>query len=153
MKFITVVSGGISFKIWLLALCFNTLGGSLILGGLQPDAFLYALVGGFLGAIFSFPVFLVVWKMLYHFFKKGYSHTEVFAGLLVVAIVLAALAFGAFSLIFPIGSDGVPLLLMAVISGCTGVVLSYSNIRKFCEKRDAQEQELTNIGQPENAYQ
>jgi hypothetical protein len=152
MKSITAISGGISFKIWLLALITNTIGGSFILAGIKPDALLYAMIGGFFGAIFSFPVFLIVWKILYHLFKKKYSHTEVLAGLLVLAIVMATLAYGLFSLIFPMGRDGTSLLFMAIISGCTGVVLSYGNIRKYCDKRDALEQTLLHIGQPENIY-
>jgi len=152
MKSITATSCGIAFKIWILALIINTIGGSYMLAGIKADFFLYAMLGGFFGAIFSFPVFLIVWKTLYHLFKKEYEHTEVFSALLVTSVALATLAYGAFSLIFPMGSDGLSLLLLAIVSGFTAVALCYGNIKRYCTKRKEWELDIEHIGSAKKNY-
>ena len=155
MKSITAASGGIAFKIWILALLTNTIGGSFMLGGLGIEFFMFAMIGGFFGLIFSFPIFLIIWKILYQLFKKGYSYSEVFWGLMLAGGILAALAYGVFAVLFNMAPfDGASLAILAIVSGCTGIVLSQGSIKKYCSKKDEEEVAIEQIGrnETENNY-
>ncbi|MES2772624.1 MAG: hypothetical protein V4722_00475 [Bacteroidota bacterium] len=153
MKSVTAISGTIALKIWILSLIVNTIGGACLLAGLHFDFFEFAIIGGFFGLIFSFPVFVIIWIVLYFLFKRRYSCKEVFTALLIAGCILAAVAYVLFSFIFLRGGiDGRALAGMAIVSGATGIMLSHGNIKRYCTKREEQETVIEQIGQQETYY-
>lgn len=134
----------------MLAVVINTIAGACIIACQRGDAVLYFLFGGIFSLVFSFPGFVVVWITLYILLKKRYCCNEVISALLVVGVVIAALIYGVFFLVFPLGKEDILFLCLATTSGCTGVGLSYKNIWRHCLQRDGQELTIDQTGQKEH---
>lgn len=133
----TSKSGVISFKIWFFALLFNTVIGSFILGGFTGSCFVFFIYGTYFAAIFSFPIFIILWVLLKYLLSNGFTCSKIVGRLLLTGGLLSILTFICFFYI-RLYMPGNPLLLglLAVISGIIGIVSQINFIKNVCEIRD-----------------
>jgi len=139
MKSFTVTALGIACKIWIIAVLINTIADTLLIGIISGDSaeffFLIALFGG----IFSAPIFLVIWGILYSLLKRGSNARYILKWLLIAGPGMAVAAWvviaGSFHFL---DSEILRLVIVAPLAGAIAVYAGYSNIKKACIARDGE---------------
>lgn len=114
----------VAFKIWLFALATNTILGSLYLsGGLDYDL-MY--MGVFFGAIFSFPIFLLLLLVINRCLSGNMRGIQIFRIVILTGLGLTVIAFLLFMQSgLGVGGDGLGLLMISLLSAITGVCTQY----------------------------
>lgn len=102
----------LAFKIWVIALSLNTIGGSLLLTGrLDKDVMKYGLI---YATILSFPIFCILLIVIHHCVSRRKGGLQLFRYLLITGLALTLCSFALFSwwmnLIVPAGLAIIPLL-------------------------------------------
>ena len=128
----------ISIMIWITALLINTALGIYILED-EMKINLLALAGKGMGygAIFSFPVFLIVWLMLYVMHKSGFTAANIYLILLFVGALMSLVSFYLFSEYMQLSATvNIPLGQCALFSSVAAILLQFNPLRKVCFRRD-----------------
>jgi disulfide bond formation protein DsbB len=138
MKATTKKIAGISITIWFTALLINTVLGLYVASGkVKASLPNLALKGILYGAIFSFPVFLIVWILLYFMHKGKLSAGNIFLILLVIAGGLTLGVFILFSEYMKLlATLNLPLMTCAMIASGISIALQYGSLKKVCFRRD-----------------
>ena len=128
----------IAFKIWLLAILFNTTMGTAFLTGFfnyTDEIELLIIYGTLLGAMYSFPVFVILCIIIYRCVKKQRTGSRIFKTVLLSGIMLSMLPFLVFNNVWGGGSfwthEGSMLLSIAVISGIGGMATQFKPLVKL----------------------
>ena len=138
MKATTKIIAGISIYIWVTALLINTgLGLYIVSDNVKMSLPDIALKGILYGVTFSFPVFLVIWAMMYFMHKGKRSAGNIFLILLVIAGGLTLGVFFLFSEHMKLSATlNLPLLACALLASGISIALQYGNLKKVCFRRD-----------------
>ncbi|MES2772621.1 MAG: hypothetical protein V4722_00460 [Bacteroidota bacterium] len=128
----------IATKIWITALTVNTaLGLYVVSDSVKMPVGDLAVKGLIYGAVFSFPIFLVVWLMLYLMIKGMFSAGNIFLILLVAAGLLTLGSFYLFSEYMQLSASlNIPLGGSALAASALGILPQFNPIRKACFQRD-----------------
>jgi len=128
----------ISIAIWLTALLLNTAIGLYIMtDDVKVDILGLALKGIIYGAIFSFPVFMVMWLLFYFLFQKNFTAGNIYIAMLVVGVGLTGISFFLFSEYKKLSATvNIPLAEGALVSATIAIAIQFNAIRKVCFRRD-----------------
>ena len=123
----------LAIRIWLLAVAVNTILGTVYLSDLKLHAVAdLMIVGTCLGALFSFPVMVVICIIINRSVAAGKSGMFLFWLLFISSIVLAIIAFMIFCSGFgAFGSEANILLCIAMLSGIIGITSFYKSIVRW----------------------
>ncbi len=137
MKLFTVTALGIAFKIWIIAVLMNTIADTLLLDRLSGDAVAVFFLIALFSSLFSVPIFLVLWVMVYSLLKGGRNASYILKWLLVAGIGMAIAAWAFFTGSFRfMDSETMGLVIAAPLSGVIAIYAGYANIKKACVVRD-----------------
>lgn len=138
MKATSKKIAGISITIWFTALLINTALGLYVASDkVKTSLPNLALKGILYGAIFSFPVFLIIWILLYFMHKGKLSAGNIFLILLVISGGLTLVVFFLFSEYMQLSASlNLPLMVCAMAASGISIVLQYGALKKVCFRRD-----------------
>ncbi len=138
MKATTKQIAGISIFIWVTALFINTvLGLYFVSGKIKLSLPTLIFKGASYGAIFSFPVYLIIWLLLYMLHKQKLSAGNIFLTLLLSAVLLTIGVFFLFSNYMALSATlNLPLLETALAAAVIAVILQFGALKKVCFRRD-----------------
>ena len=143
MKSLTVMTLGIAFKIWIIAVLVNTTADTLLVGGLESDVVDIFFLIALFSSLFSAPIFLVLWVILYRLLKKGSQAASIVKWLLITGIGMSIIAWALFTGSFRLmDNELLRMVIVAPLSGAIAIAACYANIKKACRARDG-EQQLT----------
>lgn len=143
MKSYSGTAAGIAFKIWSIAILCNTIIGTIVLSDNVTDAINFILIGAIFGAIFSFPVFFILWVLLFSLLKKKFSAIYILRVILICGIIMALVSWGTFSNGFSGGGFlQEPFAIVPLVSAIISIVISYRSIKNICIKRDEEDVEI-----------
>lgn len=138
MKSITVTALGIAFKIWIIAVLINTIADTLFINGLYSDFLFIALIITMYGGLFSIPVLLILWCIIYNLLQAGRPAGYILKFTLLTGVGLAVATWVIFALLFQFfEADMIRLALAAPLSGAIAICISYPNIKKAANAMDA----------------
>lgn len=147
MKSIIITALSISFKIWVIALLLNTIADSVLLDGFSLGLFEIALIIALFGGIFSAPVFLILWSIIYKLLQTERTAGFILRFLLLAGTGLAVASWIIFAAIFHFYEAGTfGLAIVAPLSGAVAICISYPNIKKACHARDANKMLIETLG-------
>ena len=137
MKSYTATALGIARKIWIITVLINTIAYTILISIVSGDSaevfFLIALLIALLGGMFSAPIFLVIWGMLYGFLIRGRNAPYILKWLLIAGTGMAIVAWVVFAKSFHfLDSEILRLMIVAALSGAVAVYAGYSNIKNAC---------------------
>jgi hypothetical protein len=113
----------IAFRIWFLAVCFNAIAGTFYLTSFFTDTDDLGLIVGyglFLGACYSFPIFIILSVVIYRCAKKQRTGARIFKTVLLSGILLTVLAF----MVSGLYKEGI-LLSIGVIAGIGAIATQF----------------------------
>lgn len=133
MKSYTATALVIASKIWIITLLINTIADTLLLGNFSEDFMgIFSLIG-LLGGVFSAPIFLVLWGIIYAMLKGKRNADYILKWLLIAGVSMAVAAWGVFTGFFRhVDSEIFRLIIVAPLSGTIGIFISYPGLKKAC---------------------
>jgi hypothetical protein len=124
-------------KIWIIAVAVNALSGTIFLSGFlflsrYRTAWGYLKLGIVWGAIFSFPIALILRYTLRHCINSNMTGWALIRYMLLMAIGFTLFMFLIFWAVINIGADSILLVLLgiAVLSGIVGILSQYRSLLK-----------------------
>jgi hypothetical protein len=87
--------------------------------------------------MFSAPVFLVIWGLVYSLLKAGRNAGDTLKWVLITGVCMAVAAWGVFTGFFRhVDREIFRLIIVAPFSGAIAIFISYPGIKKACHTRD-----------------
>ncbi len=138
MKATSKKIAGISITIWFTALLINTVLGLYVVSDKVKTSLPNLAFKGILyGVLFSSPVFLIIWIMLYFMHKGKLSAGNIFLILLVISGGLTLVVFFLFSEYMQLSASlNLPLMACAMAASGISIILQYGALKKVCFRRD-----------------
>jgi len=128
----------ISVTIWVTAVVVNTALGLYTIGDkVKVKSTELALTGLTYGAIFSLPIFLVIWAALYYMHKKKFKAGNIYLILLSISMAMVLGSFYLFSGYMQLSATyNIPLGGCAIIAALAAILPQYTRLKKVCFQRD-----------------
>jgi hypothetical protein len=129
----------VAFKIWVIALAGNTLGGSMYLAGELDVSIITA--GLVFGGIFSSPIAIILLIIMNHCVARRKDGLEIFRYVLLSGITLTIFSSIFFMALVPGTPPGV--VFIAVLAASIGIGLQYNALFKLANYDDEFEKFLS----------
>ncbi len=127
----------VAFKIWVLAVCANTIFGTVYLSG-PGDTSMIALLliyGTLFGAMYSTPVFIVLLIVINRCVAKKVSGLFMFRMVFASGLVLTTGAWKLFTITDgEFDKDSLALLCVALFAAITAIALQYKSLFSLSDK-------------------
>lgn len=131
----------LAFRIWIIALAINTLGGTIMLAAFDgtadmvPLIFLYGLL---FGIPVSLPALVVMYMVISYCVTWEVKHVVFFRTALISALIMSVVAWVLFVECFSGGSyREIHFLLLAIISGVTATSTQYRSFKRIVEREES----------------
>ena len=129
----------LAFRIWVIAVAINTLGGTIILAGFEGTADMVPLLF-FYGLLFGIPVSLPALVVMYIIISYCVTwevrHVILFRAALITALIMAVVAWILFVECFSGSYRDISFLLLALFSGVTATSTQYRSFKRIVEREE-----------------
>ncbi|NII24974.1 hypothetical protein HB364_07785 [Pseudoflavitalea sp. X16] len=131
----------LAFKIWIIAVAINTLGGTIMLtafDGMTDMAPLIFFYGLLFGVPVSIPALVVMYAMIDYYVTSETKHMVLFRAALITALIMSVVAWILFTAFFSRGSYGdLHFLWLAIFSGVSATSTQYRSFKRIVEREES----------------
>lgn len=130
----------LAFRIWIIAVAFNTLGGTIMLAGFDGmgDMIPLLLIYGLLfGVPVSLPALVVMYMVISYCVTWKVKDVVLFRAALITALIMSVVAWILFAECFAEGSyKDIHFLLLAIFSGVAATSTQYRSFKRIVEPEE-----------------
>lgn len=121
----------LAFRIWILAVAFNTILGTVYLESKFNYGPLLLFYGTWIGGIVSLPVLLLLFILINRCIVKKLKGATIFRIVLATAVFFATIAWLLYMEFYRFRGEGISFLLIAIVAGVAATATQYKSFLRL----------------------